>query len=137
MEAKQIGLASARQREFLERLCKRTGVSLEKAMETMTSQEASVMIDELLAGENGGKPVGGNGQAISRRQDSWSKRSDEVKLGLATKLVYARWGDGILGITKSKTLRQVFIDEVIQTHKVFREIDSMVETMNKGGDSDA
>ncbi|MFC1896516.1 hypothetical protein ACFL0Q_07660, partial [Thermodesulfobacteriota bacterium] len=58
-----------------------------------------------------------------------------VKLGLATKCVYNRWALNVYAITRRQSAREEFINDVIETYKIFREIGQRASKVRAGGDA--
>ena len=118
-------MASPKQVEFLEDLSERTGTKMKKPLESLSSQQASELIDELL--EKEGRPVQVQAKVAEKRRFG-DERSFQARLGLAFKLVYQ--GSVIHGEScvqrPSFEKRENFINEVIGVFEVMNEVASRV-----------
>ena len=113
-------MASPKQVEFLEDLSERTGTKFEKPVESLTSQQASELIDELL--EKEGRPVRVQGEVVQRRRFA-DERTLQARLGMAFKLVYQGSvvrSDGCVQ-RPSFERRENFINEVIGVFELINE----------------
>ena len=116
-------MASPKQVEFLEDLSERTGTKIKKPLESLTSQEASELIDELL--EKEGRPVGVEAEVVRKRRFG-DERTLQARLGMAFKLVYQACVVRSEGCVKRPSFekRENFINEVIEVFEVMNEVAS-------------
>lgn len=108
--------ASAKQRMLVQTLALRNGIKLEKPVEDLNMAEASQLIRCLL-------------QPESRRTEAGI---DNVKLGLATKLVYNNWKYNICAVVRDKKLKELFIEDVLATYKIMQEISQRAGEISLG-----
>ena len=116
-------MASPKQVEFLEDLSERTGAKIARPLESLTSQQASELIDELL--DKDGRPVRAEGEVVRKRRFA-DDRTLQARLGLAFKLVYQ--GSVIHSDScvqrPSFEKRENFINEVIRVFEVMNDVAS-------------
>ena len=116
-------MASPKQVEFLEDLSERTGTKFEKPLESLTSQKASELIDELL--EKEGRPVRAQEEIVRRRRFA-DERTLQARLGMAFKLVYHGYivrGNGFVQ-RLSEDKYECFLKEVIEVFELMNEVAS-------------
>ena len=116
-------MASPKQVEFLEDLSERTGTKIEKPLESLTSQQASELIDELLEKEDG--PVHVQADVVQRRRFA-DERTLQARLGMAFKLTYHGYivrGNGFVQ-RLSEDKYECFLKEVIEVFGLMNEVAS-------------
>ena len=116
-------MASPKQVEFLEDLSERTGTRTEKPLESLTSQQASELIDELL--EKEGRPVHEQ-RVIMKKRRFADERTLQARLGMAFKLTYHGYivrGNGFVQ-RLSEDKYECFLKEVIEVFELMNEVAS-------------
>ena len=116
-------MASTKQVEFLEDLSGRTGAKIERPLGSLTSQQASELIDELLEKES--RPVRAEGEIVRKRRFA-DERTLQARLGMAFKLVYQGYivrGDGFVQRLSEKRYES-FLKEVIEVFGLMNEVAS-------------
>ena len=116
-------MASPKQVEFLEDLSERTGAKIARPLESLTSQKASELIDELLEKEGSGRPVRVQGEVIQKRRFA-DERTLQARLGMAFKLTYQGYivrGNGFVQ-RLSEDKYECFLKEVLQVFELMNEV---------------
>ncbi len=118
-------MASPKQIEFLADLIDRTETRFDRALESLTLEEASGMIDELLEKEDPSSPQ--NVKTVVRRK--WKdERTMQARLGMAFKLVYQASVVRSDGCVQRPSIEnnEFFAKEVIRVFESMNEIAEQV-----------
>ena len=125
METENVRLASEKQKHLINILVKRNGFEIEKPLENLSSIEASRLIERLLFQQKDG---------VNQQNVKNGKNIDNIKLGLATKLVYNNWMYNVCALVRDKKLKEIFIKEVLATYRILQEISQKAMQMTATGD---
>ncbi len=124
METENVRLASEKQKQLINVLVKRNGFEIEKPLENLNSIEAGKLIDRLLFQQKNGA----NQNNVKNYQNI-----DNIKLGLATKLVYNNWMYNVCALVRDKKMKAVFIKDVLATYRILQEISQEAMQMAAAG----
>ena len=116
--------ATTKQKVLIQKISSERGLKLKQNIEELTLDEAKVLIDSLVRAKRGNKA-----DYISKSENQ-AKEIDNVRLGLATKLVYNNWKYEVNSITKDKNVERVFISDVIATYDLLGKIKENIRHRN-------
>ncbi|MFC1489108.1 hypothetical protein ACFL6B_04590 [Thermodesulfobacteriota bacterium] len=123
MQPANVRLASYRQKQLVEKLVSKNGIRLPKPVDSLNFEEASKIIRKLIHKERAAS------QNNFTNSNQLVGKVDNVKLGLATKLVYNNWEYNVSLITERKDIKDDFIKEVLATYKVLAELSQRATQM--------
>ncbi len=118
MEAQEDRPATERQKKFIQDLARQKNIELDTSLESMDMPTASRIINRLISPEDETEihePRPANTMA--------KQRIDNVKLGMAMKLVYNNWKYNVNAICSDGGLRNLFKGQVLETYGILREIE--------------
>ena len=116
--------ATTKQKVLIQKISSERGLKLKQNIEELTLDEAKVLIDSLVRAKRGNKAD------YIRKSENQAKEIDNVRLGLATKLVYNNWKYEVNSITKDKNVERVFISDVIATYDLLGKIKENIRHRN-------
>ena len=120
-----VRLASEKQKNLINILVKRNGFEIEKPLENLSTIEASRLIERLLFQQKNG---------VNQNDLKNDKNIDNIKLGLATKLVYNNWMYNVCALVRDKKMKEIFVKEVLETYNILQEISQRAMQMTATGD---